>query len=191
MSNGPEQMHDSREKSNNETAELAAEKLEELGKEYEKNTEKSIEDIETQTEKARVEAIKMAVSVEKGGKRNEKENKPSITPRRSVISKKQKNASFKRTMKRVQDELPTSEKLFSKFIHNDIVEKTSDIVGNTVARPNSILFGAIFAFILTLLTYFIAKNIGYKLSNSETIISFSIGWAIGIIVDYLKALFNK
>ena len=69
-----------------------------------------------------------------------------------------------------------------------MVEKASDTVGTTIARPNAILSGAVFAFIITLLTYTIAKKSGYVLSGFETIGSFILGWIIGIIYDYLRIL---
>lgn len=92
-------------------------------------------------------------------------------------------------MKRVQSEMPTTQRLFSKIIHNKTVEKTSEVIGNTVARPNSILSGSISAFLVTLLTYYVAKTIGYRLSGSETMVAFIAGWILGLIFDYLKLMF--
>ena len=91
-------------------------------------------------------------------------------------------------MNQVQKELPASNRVFSKVIHNYFIEKTSDIVGNTVARPNALFAGAFVAFVLTLLTYTVAKTIGYSLSGFETIAAFVIGWIIGITYDYLRIL---
>ncbi len=143
------------------------------------------------TEEARSEVLKMAIKIEAEGKKTEKESKPIASAKHSNITKKQKNESYKRTIKRVQTELPIHERTFSKIIHNKVIESTSNVVASTVARPNSILYGAFFAFIFTLATYFVAKTIGYQLSGSETIIAFSLGWIIGLLVDYLKALFNS
>lgn len=171
-----------------ESNETALDRFKDLDNKYEKSIELSSEELSNQTERARNEALEIATSIERGSKEAEKEQKPTTAPRHGTITKKQKNDSYKRTIKRVQSELPTRDKVFSKIIHNDVVEKTSEIVGNTVARPNSILAGAICAFILTLATYYIAKNIGYRLSGSETIISFCIGWIIGLLYDYLKTL---
>jgi hypothetical protein len=91
-------------------------------------------------------------------------------------------------MKDVQRELSPGSRAFSKVIHNPIVEKTSEVVGGTVARPNAVLAGAISAFILTLAVYVIARTIGYTLSGFETIAAFIIGWVIGIIYDYLRLI---
>jgi len=52
------------------------------------------------------------------------------------------------------------------------------------------LYGSFFAFLLTLIVYVLAKNLGYTLSGFETIAAFIFGWVFGIIVDYLKILFT-
>ena len=91
-------------------------------------------------------------------------------------------------MTRVQNELPIQNRLFSKIIHNKLIEKTSDIVGGTIARPNAMLSGSIVAFVLTLLIYTVSKMIGYRLSGFETITAFILGWIIGLVYDYLHVL---
>lgn len=158
----------------------------------EKNPELSVElsprDIEAKTEQLRAESLENAVSIENNNKENENQNKKEQTQKRVTLGKKQLDKSFNQTMKQVQDQLPINSRGFSKIIHNKTVEKTSDVVGKTIARPNSMLAGAIFAFILTLIIYTIAKTIGYKLSGFETIAAFIIGWLIGLIYDYLRIL---
>lgn len=84
--------------------------------------------------------------------------------------------------------MPASQRAFSKFIHNPAVEKTSEAVGNTVARPNAILAGAVVAFFLVLLVYVVAKFYGYRLSGFETIGAFIIGWIIGILYDFFRVM---
>lgn len=154
----------------------------------ETTVELSPQDIEARNERIRLEAIETAKSIEP--KNNKKaEGRPS-TSRRGPMGKKQREKSFTQTMNQVQNTLPTSGRIFSRIIHNEFVEKTSDVLGNTVARPDAILAGAFAAFILTLLTYTIAKTIGYSLSGFETIAAFIIGWLLGITYDYLKVLFT-
>jgi hypothetical protein len=185
MANNQEQLKSEQENSS-EAIKPVVEKKERLPETPEATVELSPRDIEARAEKARLEALETAVSVE--SKSVEKESsKPSVS-RRGSINKKQREKSFKQTMNQVQAELPTNSRVFSKVIHNNFVEKTSDIVGNTIARPDAIFAGAFVAFILTLLTYTIAKTIGYSLSGFETIAAFIIGWLIGITYDYLRIL---
>ena len=112
----------------------------------------------------------------------------SLTIGRGRINKKQLDESYKKTINQIQKELTPSSRILSKIIHNKIVEKTSDLIGNTIARPNAILSGAFTAFILTLALYVMARTIGYPLSGSEAIISFIIGWVIGLVFDYSKVV---
>jgi hypothetical protein len=186
MSNNPENTPNNPELTAN-SAESAAEQLEKLSKSPENSVELSPRDAEAMTERARVEALESAVSVEAGGA--EKKIKRDLPKNhQGPVGKKQKAASFKRQMSEVQSQMSPTEKTFSKIIHNKAVEKTSDVVGATIARPNAILAGAVFAFIFTLAVYLIAKNIGYKLSGFETILAFCTGWIVGILYDYLRLI---
>jgi hypothetical protein len=91
-------------------------------------------------------------------------------------------------MDEVRSQMSAPSRSFSKVIHNKGVEKTSEVVGSTIARPNALLSGAIFAFVLTLIVYLVAKNIGYPLSGFETIAAFVLGWALGIAYDFIKVM---
>jgi len=179
----------SNQESNVESQKSAAEQIEKLDNNIESNVELSPRDIETRAEKARQEVLETAIASEAKGKKAEKSKSSTSSAKyNGSIGKKQRDESYKRTIKRVQGELSSNEKVFSKIIHNKSVEKISDITGSTIARPDAILSGAIVSFVLTLITYTIAKTIGYTLSGFETIAAFIVGWLIGILYDYLKAM---
>lgn len=183
----PEQLSSSPE-SVESHAESAAERLEALEKRGEQSPERSGEQKERAVETARAAAAEQAISKEKGGAEKGRKE-PSGTPRRhGTISRKEKDASFKRHMKQVQSELSAPSRAFSKIIHNKAVEKTSDFIGATIARPDAILSGAITAFLLVLAVYLLARGFGYVLSGFETIAAFIIGWVLGIVYDYLKSV---
>lgn len=158
---------------------------------HERNVEKSnVENGEKSEAKARAEALEQAVSVE-AGSAEKKGKERSTTPanrRHGVVSKKERASSYKKHMKTLQAELPPTKRAFSKFIHNPVVEKTSEVVGSTVARPNAILAGAIVAFFAVLAVYLTAKHFGYVLSGFETIGAFIVGWVLGILYDFFKVM---
>ena len=189
MSGDPEQLQNEQERIV-ETQQSAAEQLEKLKDNPEASVELSPRDLEAQAERLRIEALETAVSIEKGGKEVKKSGKHSIPSQRGSINKKQREKSYIKTMERVQSELPMGSRLFSKVIHNKFIEKTSDVLGDTITRPNAMLSGTVVAFILTLLTYTIAKTVGYALSGFETIAAFIVGWVLGIVYDYLRVLFT-
>lgn len=99
-----------------------------------------------------------------------------------------RDKSFDETMKSVNRDLSGPERLFSKVIHNKTVETVSDAVGSTIARPNAILSGSICAFVLVLAVYVIARYTGFALQGFETIAAFIIGWIIGVLFDFLRAM---
>lgn len=168
-----------------------AESLEKL---REKNHEVMREKLERTNERqrdeaessARKEALETATAIEKAPAKQERQTTRSHEQR--PRTRKEKEASYNHTMDEVRSQLSAPSRTFSDFIHNPVVEKVSDTIGGTVARPNAVLSGSVFAFLFTLTVYLVARYYGYPLSGSETIASFFLGWVIGLIVDYLKLL---
>lgn len=150
--------------------------------------ERSVEHTQERNEAdAKKEALEAAAKAEKQTKHEEESptEKRRDTPAQRRAKQK---VSFNNTMKEAQAHMSPATRTFSKFIHNKSVEKTSEVIGSTVARPNAVLSGAVTAFILSLLLYLIANHNGYPLSGSETIAAFIIGWAIGILFDYIRVM---
>ena len=156
----------------------------------ENRVEKSkVENGEKSEAQSRQEALKEAISVEAGSaEKKGKESGASVKRKHGVVSKKERTASYERHMKQVQAEMKPAQKAFSKVIHNPAVEKTSEIVGSTIARPNAILAGAVVAFFAVLIVYLISKQLGYALSGFESIGAFMVGWIIGILYDFFKVM---
>jgi hypothetical protein len=116
-------------------------------------------------------------------------DKASPAERRSgPINKKQLDNSFKSQMKYAEAEMKPAERIFSKIIHNKSVEKSAEIIGSTVARPNAMLSGSIAAFIGITVLYFVSKYYGFQLSGFETIATFIIGWVAGVLYDYFSVM---
>ena len=192
---GVEQFHGDAEQQSPENQEVNQERIEAAHETIEASLEQAaekskVENGEKAEAEARHEALEQAVSVERGSA-EKKRKEPAHSPakrRHGVVSKKERTASYKHHMKQLQSELKPSQRAFSKFIHNPVVEKTSDAVGSTVARPNAILAGAVTAFILVLAVYLIAKFYGYTLSGFETIGAFIVGWILGLLYDFFKVM---
>lgn len=141
------------------------------------------EEAEHNIEKAREEVNKEATSGrETSPSEHKKDSEPSAPISRS------RDESYHKTMKRVQTEMSAPERVFSKVIHNPTVERTSEIIGSTVARPDAVLSGSIFACILVLGFYALARYNGFSLSGFETIGAFIVGWVLGIIFDFLRVM---
>jgi flagellar biosynthesis/type III secretory pathway protein FliH len=156
----------------------AAEKIDHKNEKHETH-----EEAERGIEKAREEVNKEAISGrEAGSSEHDAKSEPTPTPHRS------RKESYEHTMKTVRNELSGPSRAFSKVIHNPVVERTSELVGSTVARPNAILSGSLFAALSVLGLYLMARHYGFSLQGSETIITFVIGWAIGVMFDLLRGM---
>lgn len=126
--------------------------------------------------------------------RKREEEKRALTKserHKGAPSRKQLRESFSTEMKSVQAEMGPGGRIFSKIIHNPVVEKTSDAISSTLARPNAMLSGSIAAFVSITVFYFVAHHYGYQMSGFETIGAFVAGWLIGILYDYFSHLFRQ
>lgn len=188
-----EQLHENNAEKAIENKELSPEQLESYLRaeaSVERGLEKKLESNEKTESQARHEALKQAISVESASA-EKKKGKDASSPakrRHGVVSKKEREASYKQNLKQVQAELKPSERAFSKVIHNPVVEKTSEVVGSTVARPNAILAGGMVAFFLVLAVYLVAKFYGYTLSGFETIGAFIVGFILGVLYDFFRVM---
>lgn len=182
-----ERIHESVEQSPEKTREieeLGAERAAEIEQSLEARTESSQE---KNPEKLQEEAEKIA---EKQKKKAEKQASPAEKRKDAPLpnTKAGKKAAFNKTMKDVRSQLPPAERAFSKIIHLQPVEKSSEFVGATLARPNALLAGSVSAFVLTLAIYLVARHYGYPLTGTESIAAFIIGWIAGILFDYLRVM---
>jgi len=178
---GPEHTPRSPERNNEQLRDT--EKVPEfLDRKAEKALE-SHEEVENNIEKARTEAQQEAISGDEVSS-GEKKAKGSDSPPPRVSRKE----SYIHTMKVVRSEMSAPARAFSKVIHNPVVERTSEAVGNTIARPNAILSGSLFAGFAVLTLYLVARHYGFALQGSETIIAFVLGWAVGIMFDLLRGM---
>lgn len=167
------------EQSAGEVERSAAEKLE-------RRAERAAERQHEKLDDARHEALEQAEASQTA-----ETEKPVVSEAPRQITKADRTDSYRKTMKKMQSELSPASRTFSKVIHNPAVEKASEAIGSTVARPNLIIAGALGA-ISSVIVYFIARHYGYVLSGSETIILFGCGWVIGAIIEYARVGFlNK
>lgn len=184
----PEQLHTPESKKGN-SSETAGELLKKSAEKHEIKESSSEKRVERTTE-ARHEVDAAIMNKEKGSSEHTNNAEPTYVPPPSKTTKKQKDASYKQTMHTIQQDMPPQARIFSKVIHTPVIEKTSEVVGGTLARPNAILFGSFFALVAVSAVYLVAKHYGYRLSGFETIGFFLTGWAVGLAVDYIKVMAN-
>lgn len=100
------------------------------------------------------------------------------------LTKKDKAHSFNSVMHHARQEMSRPERTFSKFIHQPGVEKASEVLGKTVARPSGIAGAAIASFIGLLSVYSVARFAGFQLSGSEMPLLLAIGFGAGLFIEW-------
>lgn len=109
-------------------------------------------------------------------------------PQHSGLNRRQ---AYTETMASLQRHLPTLSRGFSKLIHNPVVDKTSEAVGQTVLRPSVTLGATSTALIVGGITYLISKHYGYHLSGSVILLSLVLGGIIGLLFEGIAKLFRR
>lgn len=138
--------------------------------EREKNIEKAHEALRReQDERARAERPSEKRETESG----------------KIFSRREKKAAYKSEMKKVQQQLSPTSRVFSKIVHNPVVEVTSDIAAETVLRPSFLIVGGISGLVVGGGLYVIAKLQGFVLPNSQFVIAFLVGGAVGILGEFV------
>ena len=173
-----------------ESQAAAAERSKELLKQAERSVEASPDARAERAAEARAEANKEALMGREAGGAEKRKANTDAAPSLTHATKNQRHASYNATMRQIRSEMNAPSRTFSKFIHNKTVERVGDIVGSTAARPNAVLAGSVAATFLTLFVFLVAKQYGYRLSGFETIGTFFVGWALGLIYDYARLMFT-
>ncbi len=174
-----------------EIAAKAHERSQELEEQLMHNPERySKKEAHQAAETARHAALQEALLSKEQGKERRTHQADRHNTSRHIITREDREASFNQTMDEVRKHIPRSSRPFSAFIHNPTIERVSETLGKTIARPNAILAGGVTAFVVVLSLYFYAKYAGFTLRGSETIIAFAVGWILGILFDFFKSMFT-
>jgi hypothetical protein len=94
-------------------------------------------------------------------------------------------------MKRVQKQLPPTQRTLSKIIHNPAVDAVSTVAGETVARPSGLLSGALFSIIANLLIIGICRYYGYEYNYLIGLLGFVGGFVVGLFVELVYRATTK
>jgi hypothetical protein len=147
------------------------------------NSEKSIESILSTIEKT-------AKTTEELSKHQDTaENRPSHTQLKTGHHLRQHG--YTQTMKRVQKQLPPTQRTLSKIIHNPAVDAVSTVAGETVARPSGLLSGALFSIIANLLIIGICRYYGYEYNYLIGLLGFVGGFVVGLFVELVYRATTK
>ncbi len=100
-------------------------------------------------------------------------------------TERERRTVYNSEIKKIQKDMPAVQRVFSKLIHTNSVEKISDATQKTIFRPSAIIAGSAVGLTLGILVYIIAVINNYSLGNLE-ILSFAVlGALIGLVLEYI------
>jgi hypothetical protein len=108
-----------------------------------------------------------------------------------IVNKHLKDMAFSRSMTRTRKKLSPPSRAFSKIVHTSVVDKSSEFVGKTVARPSSMLAGAFIAFVGTSILLWATRYYGYTYNYLLVILLFVGGAIIGVAGEGVWRLLRK
>ena len=100
-----------------------------------------------------------------------------------IVNAQLKDMAFSRAMTRTRKQLSPLSRNFSKVVHNKVVDRVSETAGKTIARPTSMLWGAVFAFVGTSALLWITRFYGYEYNYLVAIMLFVIGAIFGLALE--------
>lgn len=157
--------------------EAAREQLEAVRKEIEAKAEKAPDNKDTLELSRRVE--QQAISGKEISRAEHTENRHHPV----LVNKQLKDIAYNRTMTRVRKHLSTPSRAFSKAVHSKLLDRPSEIAAKTVARPSSMLGGALVAALGTSTLLWVTKHFGYEYNYLVVIALFAIGMFLGLFIE--------
>ena len=91
----------------------------------------------------------------------------------------------------MQRKLPEIGRALSRVIHTPAIEKTSEVLETTIARPSVMLGSTWTVLIVGTIFYLGARHYGYSLSGSELLFSFLVGALLGLVGEGLVLAFKR
>ena len=99
--------------------------------------------------------------------------------------------NYAQTVASMQRKLPEIGRALSRVIHTPAIEKTSEVLETTIARPSVMLGSTWTALIVGTIFYLGARHYGYSLSGSELLFSFVVGALFGLVGEGLVLAFKR
>jgi len=108
-----------------------------------------------------------------------------------LVNKQIKDAAYHRSLLRVQKRLSAPSRSFSRIVHSKALDKPSELASKTIARPSSMLGGALFAMIGTLGLYWLTNKYGYEYNYLLAILLFILGAVLGVIIEGVISVLKR
>lgn len=100
-----------------------------------------------------------------------------------IMHRELKEDAYRRSLEKARRELPATDRIFSRFIHQPTVELVSNIAAHTVGRPSGLCMGGLLALISSSLLLYMARTYGFAYNYSVMILGLVGGFIIGIALE--------
>ena len=151
-------------------------------------------DSEAQADDETLEAIKKDIEQTAVSKEdfNQSESSADAAPASTYVSEELKAMGGRRVLTNVRMHMRRPARVFSKAIHQPVVERISEAAAPTIARPSGILGGGIAALVGSGTLLYITKHYGYRYNYLVFIILFVGGFIAGMAIELLvRAVFRR
>ena len=155
----------------------------ELAKHHEKVAESPSEKQPKTLEEIRQDVEKSSLSSEQLKKEELKELEQESS--QAFVQKELKNITLKKTISKIQTQLPASERAFSKVVHSPVIDKLSNVGEKTIARPIGILGGGALALLGSLFSTYFSRRFGMSYNLLMFAIVFLVGYVSATILELL------
>lgn len=154
-------------------------------RDHESRAQETAHDKVKEEEKARekVESLSLSVEEHKAIEETNPSREGRNNPPHHYLTNKVKNGVFHQSIENIQTHLSPTENKFSNLIHNDSVEKISEVGAKTIARPNAILGGGIIMLVGGGFSLFMSKKYGFEIPLSVFLSLYFIGFIVAITLD--------
>lgn len=116
------------------------------------------------------------------------EHKETTQHSPAMVQKELKADAFNRTLIKVRRQLNPVDRVFSKLVHQPVIDAVSEFSGKTIARPSGLLGGGLFALIGSSLLLYISKHYGFEYNFTVFLIMFAGGFAAGLFAELAMKL---
>ena len=104
-----------------------------------------------------------------------------------AVNKELKDLAYNRILTRTRKDLSLPNRLLSKFTHQPVIDKLSQIGEKTFARPSGVLGGSLTALLGTSTLLYTAKHYGFRYNFFFIVLLFAAGFVLGLLIEMLSA----
>lgn len=167
---------------------MSPEKLEARNRELEAERERAAAKAEQSLDS--IETIRDRLEQVLGNqeKSTEGRHEKTASEHRAPIGKHLQRHGRNQTLKTVRKQLPASQRVMSRLIHQAQVEAVSNAAESTVARPSGLLGAGILSVLTSLVVLYICRHYGYEYNFFIGLASLAAGFALGLIGEGLLRL---